>query len=301
MKISVVIPTKNRHQDLQIALNSIFNQSLKPDEIILVDQSEQRLDDITINYYSELLGENEKIKYLYDPSIKGLVHAKSVGVGIATGDLICFLEDDIVLEGEYFKELIDGFKECKKIVGCCGVVTNPPFTNLYYLFFHNLFHRGIFKDKRPSIFANYAKSHLSLIPSNTISGGLSAWKSEVFEKIKFDVLNGFHMVEDIEFSTRVADSYPNQLYINSKVRLAHNFSPSGRDAEQQKQRRKAIEYIMFYKKHSNKNFAIFNLCWLFFGLLISSIVISLKYRNFDAIQGLSGGIIVGISKKLFIS
>jgi len=140
-----------------------------------------------------------------------------------------------------------------------------------------------------------------LIPSNTISGGLSAWKREVFEKIKFDVLNGFHMVEDIEYSTRVADLYPNQLFINSKVRLAHNFSPAGRDAEKQKQRRKAIEFIMFYKKRSNKNFAILNLCWLFFGLFVSSIVISLKYRNFDAIQGLSGGIIVGITKKLIIS
>lgn len=301
MKISVIIPTKNRHKDLQIALHSIFDQFLKPDELILVDQSEQRLDDNIIHSYNKLLGGNAKIQYLFDPSIKGLVHAKSVGVSIATGDLICFLEDDIVLEGDYFKELIIGFNECNKMVGCCGVVTNPPFSSQNYLFFHNLFHRGIFRDKRPSIFANYGISQFNLIPSNTISGGLSAWKSEVFEKIKFDVLNGFHMVEDIEFSTRVADLYPNQLYINSKVRLAHNFSPSGRDAEQQKQRRKAIEFIMFYKKHSNKNFAIFNLCWLFFGLLISSIVISLKYRNFDAIQGLSGGIIIGISKKLLIS
>jgi glycosyltransferase involved in cell wall biosynthesis len=300
MKISVIIPTKNRHKDLQIALHSIFNQSLKPDEIILVDQSEQRLDDKIINNYSKLLGEYAQIKYLYDPSIKGLVDAKSVGVGIATGDIICFLEDDIVLEGDYFKELIDGFKECKKMVGCCGVVTNPPFTNLFYLFFHNLFHRGIFRDKRPSIFANYSKSQVNLFASTTLSGGLSAWKCEVFENIKFDVLNGFHMLEDIEFSTRVADLYPNQLYINTKVRLAHYFSPLGRDAELQKQRRKAIEYIMFYKKRYNKNLAIFNLSWLFFGLFISSILVSVKYRKFDAIKGLSDGLIVGISKKILI-
>jgi GT2 family glycosyltransferase len=300
MKISVIIPTKNRHKDLQFALQSIFDQFLKPDEIILIDQSEQMLDDGIINDYNKLFGANANIQYLYDPSIKGLVHAKSVGVGIASGDLICFLEDDIVLERDYFKELIDGFNECNKMVGCCGIVTNPPFASQSYLFFHNLFHRGVFRDKRPSIFASYSKSQFNLIASNTISGGVSAWKSEVFEKIKFDVLNGFHMIEDIEFSTRVAELYPNQLYINSKVRLVHNFSPSGRDAELQKQRRKAIEYIMFYKKRSNKKFAIFNLCWLFFGLFISSIVISFKYRNFDAIQGLSGGLFFGISKKLLI-
>jgi len=300
MKISVIIPTKNRHKDLQIALQSIFDKFLKPDEIIIVDQSDQRLDDGIINNYYKFLGANANIQYLYDPSIKGLVHAKSVGVGVASGDLICFLEDDIVLERDYFKELIDGFNEYNNMVGCCGVVTNPPFTSTNYLFFHNLFHKGIFRDKRPTIFASYSKSQVNLISSNTISGGVSAWKREVFEKIKFDVLNGFHMLEDIEFSTRVADLYPNQLYINSKVRLAHYFSPSGRDAELQKQRRKAIEYIMFYKKQSNKRFAIFNLCWLFFGLFISSIVISFKYRNLDAIQGLSGGLILGIRKKLLI-
>lgn len=300
MKLSVIIPTKNRHKDLQTALNSIIDQEVRPDEIIIVDQSNECFETEIIERYQDLLGADKYFKYLYDSTIQGLVHAKSVGVNVANGDVICFLEDDIVLENDYFKEVITGFNKCYKMVGCCGVVTNPPKSSLVYLFFHNFFHIGIYKDNRPSIFANYTSLKSDLIQSNTISGGLSAWRSEVFKKVQFDYLNGFHMLEDIEFSTRVAEQYPYQLYINTKVRLAHYSSPSGREAEFQKQRRKAIEYILFYKKRKKYQLAMLHVCWLFIGLFFSSFVISIGYRNMQAIKGIFKGIMEGKSKKLVI-
>jgi GT2 family glycosyltransferase len=137
-----------------------------------------------------------------------------------------------------------------------------------------------------------------LIQSNTISGGLSAWRSEVFKKIQFDYSNGFHMLEDVEFSTRVAEQYPDQLYINTEVRLAHYFSPSGREAEFHKQRRKAIEYILFYKKRKKYQFAKINTYWLFIGLFFSAFVISIKYRNTQAVKGFFEGIIAGKNKQI---
>jgi GT2 family glycosyltransferase len=300
MQLSVIIPTKNRHNDLQTALNSILDQEVRPDEIIIIDQSDKRLEAETIQRYQHLLGTDKYLKYLYDPTIQGLVHAKSVGVDVAKGDLICFLEDDIVLEEDYFKELLQGFSQSSKMIGCCGVVTNPPRTSWAYLFFHNFFHIGIYKDKRPSIFANYQSLKQNLFISNAISGGLSAWKSEVFKRIQFDRFNGFHMLEDVEFSTRVAELYPDQLYINTKVRLAHYFSPAGREAEFNKQRRKAIEYIMFYKKRKKTQFAKLHMYWLFIGVFFSAFTISIKYRNTQAIKGIIEGIITGKSKKLVL-
>ncbi|MCA6478099.1 MAG: glycosyltransferase family 2 protein [Chitinophagaceae bacterium] len=298
MKLSVIIPTKNRHKDLQTALNSIICQEVRPDEIIIVDQSNESFETEKIAHYQDLLGADKNFKYLYDPTIQGLVHAKSEGVNVAQGDVICFLEDDVVLENDYFKEVINGFNKCYKMVGCCGVVTNPPKSSLVYLFLHNFFHIGIYKDSRPSIFANYTSFENDLIQSNAISGGLSAWKSEVFKRVQFDYINGFHMLEDIEFSTRVAEQYPDQLYINTKVRLAHYFSPSGREAEFHKQRRKAIEYILFYKKRKEYQLAMFDMYWLFIGLFLSTLVTSIRYRNTQAIKGIMEGIIAGKNKKV---
>ena len=55
---------------------------------------------------------------------------------------------------------------------------------------------------------------MALIPSDYISGGLSAYRREVFEAVPFDVENGFFALEDIDFSTRVARAYGSRLYIN---------------------------------------------------------------------------------------
>ena len=38
--ISIIIPTKNRSKDLYKAIKSIINQKIKPDELIVVDQSD---------------------------------------------------------------------------------------------------------------------------------------------------------------------------------------------------------------------------------------------------------------------
>jgi glycosyltransferase involved in cell wall biosynthesis len=40
MRISVVIPTKNRAQELMECIKSIIAQSLSPDEVIIVDTSD---------------------------------------------------------------------------------------------------------------------------------------------------------------------------------------------------------------------------------------------------------------------
>ena len=44
MEISVVIPTKNRKNDLLVAINSISIQTKMPKELIIIDQSDKQLE-----------------------------------------------------------------------------------------------------------------------------------------------------------------------------------------------------------------------------------------------------------------
>ena len=80
-----------------------------------------------------------------------------------------------------------------------------------------------------------------MIRCDVLSGGLSCWRRRLFEVVEFDTTNGFFMLEDIEFSTRVVRAMGHHLYINPQARLEHHCSPVNRDRHGTRQRRKMIE------------------------------------------------------------
>ena len=107
--VTAVIPTKNRRNDLLIAVESILSQSQRPDELIIVDQSDTEISQHDIKQMCKE-SNYKPLVYIYDPKVRGLVHAKKVACEVARCDLICFLEDDIKLENNYFEEKLINHK-----------------------------------------------------------------------------------------------------------------------------------------------------------------------------------------------
>ena len=296
MNITVIIPTKNRAKDLLVAVKSIINQTAVPNQLIIVDQSETPQSEAFIK---ELLEKTEiKLAYIYDRSITGLVHAKQVGVSNSIGDIVCFLEDDIELESPYIHAMIMAFEQRTDMMGCCGVVTNLAHLSKYYVYFFHLFHRGIFYDQRVGVHGFSGKLQSNLIPSRYLSGGTSAFRREVFDIIKFDVLNNFFMLEDIDFSTRANNIFGQFFYINTKARLAHYMSPVNRAAYQQRYQKKLREFIVFYKKHTRGTQDFIALIWLLIGMLLEAIFVCLSSGKLGPIKGCFMGIKDGIKWKL---
>ena len=295
--MSVVLPTKNRPHDLDNALNSISKQSRLPNEFVIVDQS---ADNQSIQVVKSIMSQYKQIKltYIHDPKISGLVDAKGVGVKHTTADIVCFLEDDVVLEADYLKQIELGFFNNPNMIGCSGVITNPPKVIFLYKFFFVIFHQGIFKDKRIDVNENYSGFGNRLIESDMISGGVSAWRREVFDKVEFDVANGFHMFEDIDFSTRVARHFGNRLFINPNARLAHYCSLINRDVLDIRQRRKVRECFTYYKKRKDWPSAAISFYWLLLGMLLESIFQSFSSMSFKPIQGYLLGFRDGFAKKI---
>lgn len=298
MLLTAVIPTRNRPDDLCKALASVVEQSRPPDEIIVVDQSPG---DEAFRQVKALLtdGQHKGLVYIHDPDITGLVHAKQVAASRARGDLVCFLEDDVVLERDYLAEIESGFLRQPEMLGCCGVVTNPPRQPRGYAFLFHLFHRGIFRDPRVGLYGSFERdSGHALVQSDAISGGLSAWRREVFRQVPFDVANGFFMLEDIEFSTRVVAHYGSRLFINPNARLAHNTSPLNRERLGPRQHRKLTEYLIFYKKRRSRPGARIALLWLLLGLFIEAGVQSVSARTFGPLRGYFSGLAAGMAWRL---
>ena len=87
MKVSVIIPTYNRAHLVSEAINSVLNQTYQDFEIIVVD------DGSTDETCEKLRPYQDKIKYVYVKN-GGAAYARNVGMKIARGKYIAFLDSD---------------------------------------------------------------------------------------------------------------------------------------------------------------------------------------------------------------
>ena len=297
MRLTAVIPTRNRPVDLAKAVASVLAQTRQPDTLIVVDQSPG---DESRRAVEALLagGGPMRVDYVHDTAITGLVDAKRVAAGRADGDVVCFLEDDIVLEPDYFEQIERGFAGRPEMLGCCGVVTNlPPLPAFYVRLFH-LFHRGMFADRRVGIHGFAQGRGHALVPSDYLSGGLSAYRREVFEAVPFDTANRLFMTEDIDFSTRAVRCFGARFFINPNARLAHYMSPLNRDAVGARQRRKAREFCIFYKKRRRSLADALAFAWLLCGLAIEAGFAAIRHRRPAALGGFFAGVADGLRWRL---
>lgn len=294
--IAVVVPTKNRHEDLSIFFDSLLKQSVSPSQIIVIDQSTKNLSEDLIKKKVNTF-KSTKLTYIYNKNINGLVEAKNYSLQFNQSSLVCFLEDDEILERDFLEKILLGFKLNPSMKGCCGVITNPPNMNFFYELFFHLFHIGLYKDIRVGIYG-YDNFTNKLIISDKLSGGLSVWKKEVFSCVPFDLKNGLHFTEDIDFSARAFDLFPDSLFINTEARLAHYFSKSNRFSVIDRYSKKVFEYIIFYKKRKKYSFSMLHLFWLLLGIFIESFLKSFFLISFRPILGYFHGLFKGLNYKL---
>lgn len=277
LNLAVVIPTKNRPDDLVLAVRSIIAQTKKPSTLVVVDQSDSDQGRRAVEHITK--GAEIQVVYILDAAICGLVAAKSESLRYANGDVICFLEDDVILELDYLAEIEAGFLANQDMLGCCGLVADMGEGIKGYVSYFRLFHRGIFFDPRVGVHGHVVGKGHALIPSHALSGGLSAWRREVFNSVKFDISNDFFMLEDIEFSTRAARVFGKRFYVNPNARLDHRVSPVNREKLTSRQRRKIREYVVFYKKRKGWQWATASLLWLLVGLFLESLFQTVRHRS----------------------
>ncbi|MBT6662866.1 MAG: glycosyltransferase [Nitrospina sp.] len=86
-KVSVIVPTYNRADRLERALNSIVSQTCQDFELIVVD-------DGSTDKTSQLMKSFPKAQYFYIKKNSGVSKARNVGLAFAKGELICFLDSD---------------------------------------------------------------------------------------------------------------------------------------------------------------------------------------------------------------
>ena len=124
MKISCIIPTHNRGDYLKEALNSVICQTREPDEIIVVNNGEQRVDLVGL--------ESESIKIFNIVPHAGASQARNFGASVAAGDYLAFLDDDDMWGKDYVLNVYNAIKNDLAIdcaVSALKKLSNNKFQN----------------------------------------------------------------------------------------------------------------------------------------------------------------------------
>lgn len=100
-KVSVIIPAYNIAQYLSETLDSVFSQTFKEFELIVINDGSPD----TVEFEEGLEPYLEKLIYLKQPNI-GAGGARNVGLEAAHGELIAFLDGDDVWYPEYLESQV---------------------------------------------------------------------------------------------------------------------------------------------------------------------------------------------------
>lgn len=96
-RVCIIIPFFNEQKYLDKCLKSINNQSIKPDEIICInDGSTDKSLDIALNYNSTLINSTHK-----GPGI-----SKNIGSKFTCEDVLVFIDGDMYLDKYYIREIL---------------------------------------------------------------------------------------------------------------------------------------------------------------------------------------------------
>ena len=106
-KISIIIPTHNRYEQLSELISSIYSQTYDNFEIILIDDIST---DETHAFYGNY--HDKRLKYYRNYENLGSGLNRQKGYNLAHGDYIIFCDDDdYFIDNNYFSDLINIFKD----------------------------------------------------------------------------------------------------------------------------------------------------------------------------------------------
>ncbi|MBI4437181.1 MAG: methyltransferase domain-containing protein [Candidatus Omnitrophica bacterium] len=110
MKISVVIATYQRPDYLRRCLESLWNQTRKPDEIVLVIRPEDKSTQESITSFQEETKSEIPLTVAFVEK-PGVVFAENEGIRHATGDILCFIDDDATAPSNWLGRIERHFKD----------------------------------------------------------------------------------------------------------------------------------------------------------------------------------------------
>lgn len=242
-----------RPEPLATLLASVQEQTVYPDEILVIDGS---TDDETDVRFRESGIKNLQY-FKVSSEYRGLTKQRNYGINRVdkSMEIVCFLDDDTILKPTYFERILEVYHKFPEAKGVGGYITNEvnwfkkqerqhtsknQFVYDGYLRSEGSRFKlrrvlGLHPDTPPGVLPKFGHGRPTsfLPPSGKIyevkqlMGGVSSFPLQVLQKHKFsEYFEGYGLYEDADYTFRI--SKIGTLYIHTGANLEHHHAPSGR-------------------------------------------------------------------------
>ena len=177
------------------------------------------------------------MRYIRNEKEKSLTVARNIGIEHAAGDIILFLDSDVILDNDYIKEILKVYRQKPDALGVQGLIQNDKtekkFIGGLIGIFNGLFYISFSEKNKCMLLASLGITYPSFcdetINCEWLSGANQSYKKEILKEFRWDEnLKKYSWGEDLDTSYRIFKKYPHSLFMTPYAKLIHNASQEGR-------------------------------------------------------------------------
>ena len=210
-KLNISLVTQNAEEYLPFCLNSLFNQSFKDYTLSVIDNGSN---DRTVAVIKENYSQIKVVEY-HDNI--GFAKAHNKAISWTKSEYICILNQDVILEKEYLKNLIDFMDDNREVGSVAGKILSWDFNNNLKL--NSIDSKGlkIFKNHRVIEIdqGQDDKVENTNLEVFGVSGAVPIYRLEVLKKIKLE-----NNLKADEYFDELFFSYKEDVDLAYRLRLA---------------------------------------------------------------------------------
>lgn len=284
--LALVVPTKDRPEDLGRMLASLAAQTRLPDHVIVVDASDPPVEHVLANFS----GLDIEYVRVFPPSLSVQRNAGMARLR-KNATLAGYLDDDVVLEPGAVEAMLRFWESADANVGGAGfnIVNNPAprWIALKHAFGIDSKHRG---RMLASGFPTTICDVRSDLETDWLYGGATVWRRTVVETFPYDewfVGTGF--MEDVDYSFCVRSSY--RLCVVANARLAHYSRPVRSDRQHLLGLWQVVNRMYFVRKNRDRGLSTISATWATLGLILLNSGLALTRADKNYLRRAIGNIL----------
>ena len=289
--ISVIIPTMNRENSLKRTIAFYLKALLIPDEIIIVDQSNN---ENIIQGIKRFLNTITGVRIIYyHQDIASSTMARNKGLSLANNDIIVFSDDDVDIYDDTLKNIVEIMQD-KSVCMIGGLNDNGARSksNIGYLIGTKSFKKRKIGHVTYSMLGRYPNNVKGTIATEWAMGYFFVVRKSLVEKhhISWDEkLVRYAYAEDLDFSysyyKAIKKAGDGRCVLTDKVRVKHLGSLEYRNPSREKEFMYVLNRYYLSRKHKMGKRSLFWMALCNRCRLISAIYDKEKYKNLkDAIR-----------------
>ncbi len=289
MTHAIVIVTMNRAAELELALQSVLEQSIAVDEILVIDGG-------------TAVAQDELPSAFADPRIRwirmepGLSAQRNRGLQEAHSDILTFMDDDAVLSPGYVQQVMDVFMEEPSTVAVGGINIAAQFPGGVERLFRSLL--GVQTGCGPNRmrrsgfpymgFVPKRRTEVGILPSTVLSLRRSACEGLRFEEYwlsgaPLGLQTGRCFGEDVQFTAQLAKR--GLLCLTPEAIFRHEPSSRNRESTYVTQALYVSAMRWISKQHAQGAAGRLLRLWALFGQLAINLAQSVRYTDAGYVRG----------------